>query len=78
MAAVGLKTPEPNSCESIYARAMPIITGTAAPLRVLGRAASTQALNEFCFIGKDFFKDGSQVVRMLYKLAQLVEPSFVL
>jgi hypothetical protein len=36
--------------ESVYANAVPIITGTAAPLRVFGRAAKSHALGEFWII----------------------------
>ena len=35
---------------ALNASATPIITGTAAPARVLGRAASNHALEEFVFI----------------------------
>ena len=38
----------PEPAASLYAKARPIITGTAAPESVLGLAASIQALAEFC------------------------------
>ena len=49
-AATQLKASVPYSTESTYAKATPIITGTAAPESVLGRAASSHALAEFVSI----------------------------
>ena len=49
-AATQLKVSEPYSAASTYARATPIITGTAAPESVFGRAASNQALAELVSI----------------------------
>ena len=40
--------------ESLKARAIPIITGTAAPLRVFGRAANIHAFMESFIISFDF------------------------
>ena len=37
---------EGAKAESLVAKAAPIITGTAAPVKVLGRAASSQARGE--------------------------------
>ena len=47
----------PVEAASVYAIDSPIITGTAAPVSVLGLAASSHALAEFCLImfGSMFF-----------------------
>ena len=50
MAAIQLKTSPLYSWLSVHASAKPIMTGTAAPLSVCGRAASSHACNEFCLI----------------------------